>query len=72
MKRFAAVTLAVLMLLTVFASAASAADSTVEIRGPVYNGSDIDRYYRTHMVTVQLLQSMLQNLQHSITTLTTT
>ncbi len=40
MKRFAAVTLAALMLLTVFASAASAADS-VEIRGPVFNGSDI-------------------------------
>ncbi len=41
MKRFAAVTLAALMLLTVFASAASAADS-VEIRGPVFNGSNID------------------------------
>nr|Q46BP2.1 RecName: Full=Major S-layer protein; AltName: Full=Cell surface glycoprotein; Flags: Precursor [Methanosarcina barkeri str. Fusaro] len=40
MKRFAAVTLAALMLLTVFASAASAADS-VEIRGPVFNGSNI-------------------------------
>jgi len=43
MKRFIAVTLATLMLLTVFASAASAAaaNSTLEIRGPVYNGSDI-------------------------------
>jgi S-layer protein (TIGR01567 family) len=41
MKRFAAVTLAALMLLTVFASAASAAD-TLEIRGPVFNGSNID------------------------------
>jgi len=41
MKRFAAVTLSALMLLTVFASAASAADS-VEIRGPVFNGSNID------------------------------
>lgn len=40
MKRFAAVTLAALMLLTVFASAASAADA-VEIRGPVFNGSNI-------------------------------
>ena len=45
MKRFVAVTLAALMLLTVFASAASAAaanNSTLEIRGPVYNGSDIN------------------------------
>jgi S-layer protein (TIGR01567 family) len=41
MKRFAAVTLAALMLLTVFASAASAEDA-VEIRGPVFNGSNID------------------------------
>jgi S-layer protein (TIGR01567 family) len=41
MKRFAAITLAVLMVLTVFASAASAVDS-LEVRGPVYNGSDID------------------------------
>jgi S-layer protein (TIGR01567 family) len=40
MKRFAAVSLAALMLLTVFASAASAAD-VVEIRGPVYNGSNM-------------------------------
>jgi len=45
MKRFVAVTLAALMLLTVFASAASAEaanNSTLEIRGPVYNGSDIN------------------------------
>jgi S-layer protein (TIGR01567 family) len=45
MKRFAALTLAVLMLLTVFASAASAvpaANDSVEIRGPVYNGSSIN------------------------------
>jgi hypothetical protein len=46
MKRFAAATLAALMLLTVFASAAIAADnntvaSSIEIRGPVYNGSTI-------------------------------
>jgi len=50
MKRFAASALAALMLLTVFASAAIAADdnnttaaaaSVVEIRGPVYNGSDL-------------------------------
>ncbi|MDQ1252826.1 MAG: hypothetical protein QG646_1958, partial [Euryarchaeota archaeon] len=48
MKRFIASTLAVLMLLTVFASAAMADDnnttsaaSTVEIRGPVYNGSSL-------------------------------
>ncbi len=48
MKRFAASALAVLMLLTVFASAAMADDnnttsavSTSEIRGPVYNGSSI-------------------------------
>jgi S-layer protein (TIGR01567 family) len=48
MKRFVAVTLATLMLLTVFASAAMADDnnttsavSTIEIRGPVYNGSNI-------------------------------
>ncbi len=50
MKRFAAVTLATLMLLTVFASAASAevANTTLnslEIRGPVYNGSDLNRHY---------------------------
>ncbi len=44
MKRFAAVTLAALMLLTVFASAASAvaANESIEIRGPVYNGSNIN------------------------------
>ncbi len=45
MKRFAALTLAVLMLLTVFASAASAvpaANDSIEIRGPVYNGSSIN------------------------------
>jgi len=41
MKRFAAVTLAALMVLTVFASAASAEDA-VEIRGPVFNGSNIE------------------------------
>ncbi len=50
MKRFAASALAALMLLTVFASAAIAADSNnttssvasvVEIRGPVYNGSSL-------------------------------
>jgi S-layer protein (TIGR01567 family) len=50
MKRFAASALGALMLLTVFASAAfAAADnnttasaaSVVEIRGPVYNGSDL-------------------------------
>jgi S-layer protein (TIGR01567 family) len=46
MKRFAAVTLAVLMLLTVFASAASAAD-VAGIRGPVFNGSDIDNIIDT-------------------------
>ncbi|MGB9930035.1 MAG: S-layer protein domain-containing protein [Methanosarcina sp.] len=44
MKRFAAVTLALLMILTVFASAASA---QVEIRGPVFNGSDIDNIIDT-------------------------
>ncbi len=41
MKRFAAVSLAALMVLAVFASCASAADS-VEIRGPVYNGTNLD------------------------------
>jgi len=41
MKRFAAVSLAALMVLAVFASCASAADS-VEIRGPVYNGTTLD------------------------------
>ncbi|AKB43303.1 S-layer protein domain-containing protein [Methanosarcina vacuolata] len=47
MKRFVASALAALMLLTVFASAAMADDnttsaaSTVEIRGPVYNGSSL-------------------------------
>ena len=50
MKRFAAVSLAVLMLLTVFASAASAANvtSAIEIRGPVYNGSNIDAIIDTY------------------------
>ncbi|MDQ1275453.1 MAG: hypothetical protein QG610_1027 [Euryarchaeota archaeon] len=47
MKRFAAVSLAVLMLLTVFASAASAQD-VIEIRGPVFNGSDIDDIIDTY------------------------
>ncbi|KKH82328.1 hypothetical protein DU80_04995, partial [Methanosarcina mazei] len=47
MKRFAAVSLAALMLLTVFASAASAAD-VIEIRGPVYNGSDINNIIDTY------------------------
>ncbi|MCO5383953.1 MAG: PGF-CTERM sorting domain-containing protein [Methanosarcina barkeri] len=41
MKRFLAVTLAALMLLTVVASAATTPDA-VEIRGPVYNGSNIE------------------------------
>jgi S-layer protein (TIGR01567 family) len=44
MKRFAAVTLAALMLLAVFASAASAAtvsSNTLEIRGPVQNGTSV-------------------------------
>ncbi len=41
MKRFVAVTLAALMLLTVVASAASTPDA-VEIRGPVFNGSNIE------------------------------
>ncbi|WP_229389828.1 S-layer protein domain-containing protein, partial [Methanosarcina sp. DH2] len=49
MKRFAAVSLAALMLLTVFASAASAQD-VIEIRGPVYNGSDIDDIITTYGV----------------------
>jgi S-layer protein (TIGR01567 family) len=47
MKRFAAVSLVALMLLTVFASAASAAD-VIEIRGPVYNGSNIDAVIDTY------------------------
>jgi S-layer protein (TIGR01567 family) len=43
MKRLAALILAALMLLTVFASAASAAaNETLQIRGPVYNGSNIN------------------------------
>ena len=50
MKRFVASTLAALMLLTVFSSAAIAINennttasvvSAVEIRGPVYNGSSL-------------------------------
>jgi S-layer protein (TIGR01567 family) len=43
MKRLAALILAALMLLTVFASAASAAaaNETLQIRGPVYNGSTL-------------------------------
>ena len=41
MKRFAAVTLAALMVLAVFASSASAADTAV-IRGPVYNGTSLE------------------------------
>ncbi|MGA9187683.1 MAG: S-layer protein domain-containing protein, partial [Methanosarcina sp.] len=41
MKRFVAVTLAALMLLTVVASAASTPDA-VEIRGPVFNGSNLE------------------------------
>jgi len=41
MKRFAAVSLAVLMLLTVFAPAAIAQD-VIEIRSSVFNGTDID------------------------------
>ncbi|MDD3247004.1 MAG: S-layer protein domain-containing protein [Methanosarcina sp.] len=47
MKRFAALSLAALMLLTVFASAASAAD-VIEIRGPVWNGSNIDTIIDTY------------------------
>ena len=50
MKRFVAVTLATLMLLTVFASAASAAvaNDSLEIRGPVYNGSSITDILNQH------------------------
>ncbi|MGB9941026.1 S-layer protein domain-containing protein, partial [Methanosarcina sp.] len=55
MKRFAAVTLAALMLLTVFASAASAQD-VVEIRGPVFNGSNIQGIVGTNGVTIDATQ----------------
>ena len=41
MKRLTATLMAALMVLTVFAGVASAAD-TVEVRGPVYNGSDVE------------------------------
>ncbi|KKH96841.1 hypothetical protein EO95_02660, partial [Methanosarcina sp. 1.H.T.1A.1] len=47
MKRFVAVSLAVLMLLTVFASAASAQD-VIEVRSSVFNGSDIDDIIDTY------------------------
>ncbi|MCQ1534976.1 PGF-CTERM sorting domain-containing protein [Methanosarcina sp. KYL-1] len=47
MKRFAAVSLAVLMLLTVFASAASAQD-VIEVRSSVFNGTDIDDIIDTY------------------------
>ncbi len=47
MKRFAAVPLAVLMLLTVFASSASAQD-VIEVRSTVFNGSDIDNIIDTY------------------------
>ena len=72
MKRFAAVTLAALMLLTVFASAASAAavNDSLEIRGPVYNGSNINDILAKELAVP--LQWMLVNLQHSSTILTTT
>ncbi|KKG09484.1 S-layer protein domain-containing protein [Methanosarcina sp. 2.H.A.1B.4] len=47
MKRFVAVSLAALMLLTVFASAASAQD-VIEVRSSVFNGSDIDDIIDTY------------------------
>ncbi len=47
MKRFAAVSLAVLMLLTVFAPAASAQD-VIEVRSSVFNGTDIDDIIDTY------------------------
>lgn len=47
MKRFVAVSLAVLMLLTVFAPAASAQD-VIEVRSTVFNGTDIDDIIDTY------------------------
>ncbi|AKB24808.1 hypothetical protein MSMTP_1339 [Methanosarcina sp. MTP4] len=47
MKRFAAVSLAVLMLLTVFAPAAGAQD-VIEVRSSVFNGTDIDDIIDTY------------------------
>ncbi len=47
MTRFAAVSLAVLMLLTVFASVASAQD-VLEVRSSVFNGTDIDDIIDTY------------------------
>jgi S-layer protein (TIGR01567 family) len=47
MKRFVAIFLAVLMLLTVFAPAASAQD-VIEVRSTVFNGTDIDNIIDTY------------------------
>ena len=69
MKRFAAVTLAVLMLLTVFASAASAQDA-VEIRGPVFNGSNIQEIVGTDGITIDATQfaAFFYDINDNVTT----
>ena len=69
MKRFAAVTLAVLMLLTVFASAASAQDA-IEIRGPVFNGSNIQEIVGTDGITIDATQfaAFFYDINDNVTT----
>jgi S-layer protein (TIGR01567 family) len=51
MKRLTATLMAALMVLTVFAGVASAADS-VEVRGPVYNGSSISDIINNTPITI--------------------
>jgi len=50
MKRLTATLMAALMVLTVFAGVASAAD-TVEVRGPVYNGSSVQKIVENYGTT---------------------
>ncbi|HET8687817.1 MAG TPA: S-layer protein domain-containing protein, partial [Methanosarcina sp.] len=74
MKRFVAVELAALMLLTVFASAASAAaaNETLEVRGPVYNGSDITDILNKNGGTVTMdagkFAAFFYDLNNNVTT----
>ena len=73
MKRFAAITLAALMVLTVFASAASAA-ATLEIRGPVYNGSNIQSILADGDITIDATQfaAFYYDINDNVTTETLT
>jgi S-layer protein (TIGR01567 family) len=72
MKRLAALILAALMLLTVFASAASAAvaNETLQIRGPVYNGSTLNDILTKNAIKMDATQfaAFFYDIDNNVTT----